>query len=169
MINLRKTLSDAHLALDSEGVSHALIGGFALAVYGYHRTTSDIDLLADGTKKDAIKKIFLSQGYSLRFESSEVLQFSGPGFIDILLANRPLSQEMLKRAQLNVSLNVYVLKAEDIIGLKIQAYKNDPSRELQDKADIQRLLALPDLDMDIIKKYADLFDEWSVIKKLKGS
>lgn len=169
MINLRKTLSDAHVALDSAGISHALIGGFAMAVYGYHRTTSDIDLLADGAKKDDIKKALLSKGYSLRFESPEVLQFSGPGFIDILLANRPLSQDMLKHAQLIASLGVYVLKAEDIIGLKIQAYKNDSSRELQDKADIQKLLLLPHLDMGLIKKYADLFDDWSVIEKLKGS
>lgn len=169
MINLRKILSDAHSALDSEGISHALIGGFAMASYGYHRTTSDIELLADGAKKEAIKKALLSKGYFVRFESPEVLQFSGPGFIDILLANRPLSLEMLKEAQLNASLGVYVLKAEDIIGLKIQAYKNDISRELQDKADIQKLLEVPGLDIHRIKKYADLFNEWSVIEKLKGS
>lgn len=169
MINLRKTLIDAHSALESEGITHALIGGFALAVYGYHRATADIDLLADGTKKDSIKKALLNKGYRVQFESAEILQFTGPGFIDILLANRPLSQEMLKRAQPNSSLGVYVLKAEDIIGLKIQAYKNDSSRELQDKADIQRLLALPNLEIDMIKKYADLFGEWSTIEKLRGS
>ncbi|WP_413612492.1 nucleotidyltransferase domain-containing protein [Bdellovibrio sp. HCB-110] len=169
MINLRKTLTDAHTALATEGIAHALIGGFALAVYGYHRTTSDIDLLADGTQKDLIKRTLSAKGYKIQFESPEVLQFTGPGFIDILLANRPLSQEMLKRAQPNSALGVYVLKAEDIIGLKIQAYKNDASRELQDKADIQKLLALPNLEMDMIKKYADLFGEWSVIEKLRGS
>ena len=32
------------------------------------------------------------------------------------------------------------LLAEDLIGLKIQAYKKDPSREFQDKADILSLL-----------------------------
>ena len=64
-------------------------------------------------------------------------------------------------------MNIYILKAEDIIGLKIQAYKNDGSRELQDKADIQKLLALPNLDLETIKKYADLFGEWSVIEKLQ--
>lgn len=167
MINLRKTLADAHSILEAEGVAHALIGGFALAVYGNHRATADIDFLADGTKKDLIKNAFLSGGYKLQHESVEVLQFTGPGFIDILLANRPLSQEMLKRALLNNSLGVYVLKAEDLIGLKIQAYKNDGSRELQDKADIQKLLTLSGLDEDMIKKYADLFSEWDVIKKLK--
>ncbi len=168
-MNLRKTLTEAQLILEAEGVAHALIGGFALAVYGYHRATADIDLLADGAKKEVIKKSFLAKGYSLLHESAEVLQFTGPGFIDILLANRPLSQEMLKLSEPNSSLGVYVLRAEDLIGLKIQAYKNDPSRELQDKADIQKLLALENLKMEIVKKYADLFGEWSEIEKIRGA
>lgn len=167
MINLRKTLVDAHSVLSQAGVAHALIGGFALAAYGQHRATADIDILAEGSKKEIIKIELIKKGFELKHESSEVLQFSGIGFLDILLANRPLSQEMLKRAGLNQELNVHILKPEDIIGLKIQAYKNDPSRELQDKADIQKLLALPNLDSLLVKKYAELFGEWSVIEKLR--
>lgn len=169
MINLRKTLNDAHSILESQGIAHALIGGFALAVYGQHRATVDIDFLADGTQKESIKTAFIAQGFLLKYESDEVLQFTGSGFVDIILANRPLSQEMLKQARTNQELGVYVVRPEDIIGLKIQAYKNDSSRELQDKADIQRLLQLPDLDLGLVKKYADLFQEWSVIEKLRGA
>ncbi len=168
MINLRKTLGQAHAILDDQGIAHALIGGFALAVYGQHRATIDIDFLADGSKKESIKISFLAHGFTLRHESDEVLQFSGSGFVDIILANRPLSQEMLKQAIRNSELGVYVLRPEDIIGLKIQAYKNDSSRELQDKADIQKLLQLPNVDLQLIKKYADLFQEWNEILKLKG-
>lgn len=169
MINLRKTLFEAHDVLQQAGVAHALIGGFAMAAYGQYRATADIDLLADGTKKEIIKAELVKKGFVLRHESSEVLQFSDVGFLDILLANRPLSQEMLKRSQLNQELNILILKVEDIIGLKIQAYKNDSSRELQDKADIQKLLALPNLDFKTIKKYADLFGEWVIIEKLLES
>lgn len=168
MINLRKTLNDAHSILHKQGIAHALIGGFALAVYGQHRATIDIDFLADGTKKESIKNAFLGNGYLLKYESDEVLQFTGPGFIDILLANRPLSQEMLKQANENAELGVYVVRPEDIIGLKIQAYKNDPSREFQDKADIQKLLQLSGLDLELVKKYSDLFHEWPTIEKLRG-
>ena len=168
MINLRKTLNDAHSVLQQAGIAHALIGGFALAAYGQHRATADIDLLADGTKKEIIKTELIQKGFVLKHETAEVLQFSGLGFLDVILANRPLSQEMLKRAQLNYELNIYILKAEDIIGLKIQSYKNDKSRELQDKADIQKLLVLPGINLEDIKKYADLFGEWPVIEKLQG-
>ncbi|MNL22417.1 hypothetical protein D3C87_1437650 [compost metagenome] len=168
VINLRKTLSEAHLILEQQGIAHALIGGFALASYGQHRATIDIDFLADGSKKDLIKSSLLGKGFVLKHESAEVLQFSGIGFLDIVLANRPLSQEMLKQAVKNAELGVYVLRPEDIVGLKIQAYKNDASRELQDKADIQKLLMLPNIDLVLIKKYADLFQEWSEIEKLRG-
>ncbi len=59
MINLRKTLFDAHQILENANISHALIGGFALAVYGSHRATADIDFLADSSKKEMI---FLTNG-----------------------------------------------------------------------------------------------------------
>ncbi|MGZ3748757.1 MAG: hypothetical protein ACXVCD_15590 [Pseudobdellovibrionaceae bacterium] len=168
VINLRKTLQEAHALLEQQGVTHALIGGFALAVYGQHRATIDVDFLADGVKRELIKSSFLAKGFVLKYESPEVLQFVGPGFVDILLANRPLSQEMLKHAIRNQELGIYVVRPEDIIGLKIQAYKNDSRRELQDKADIQKLLQLPNLDFNLIKKYADLFEEWATIEKLRG-
>ena len=168
MIDLRKTLLDASDTLKKAGVTHALIGGFAMASYGHHRTTIDVDFLADGSKRNEIKNTLLTKGFQLTHETSEVLQFSGPGLLDILLANRPLSQEMLKHAIQNTSLGVYVVRPEDIIGLKIQAYKNDPTRELQDKADIQKLLSLSQIDLQLIKKYADLFNEWAAIEKLCG-
>lgn len=169
MIDLRKTLLDASQALKGAGIAHALIGGFAMASYGYHRTTIDVDFLAEGSQKEKIKNVLSKTGFQLVFESDEVLQFSGPGLLDILLANRPLSLEMLKQARQNTQLGVYVVSAEDIIGLKIQAYKNDPTREFQDKADIQKLLSLPQIDLIQVKKYADLFNEWPTIEKIKGS
>jgi hypothetical protein len=167
VINLRKTLSLSNELLKKSNVDHALIGGFALAVYGQQRATSDIDFLADGSKKEIIKSAFSSAGFNLVFESPEELQFSGIGFVDILLANRPMSLEMIKRSKQNTDLGVYVLQPEDIIGLKIQAYKNDASRERQDKADIQKLLGLPGIDLTLIRKYADLFQEADVIEDLR--
>ena len=118
MINLRKTLSDVHSILNDEGVAHALIGGFALAVYGNHRATVDIDFLAEGSKKDLIKKSLTAKGFILKYESDDVLQFTGVGFVNIILANHPLSREMLNQAIQNKELGLHVLRAEDIIGFR---------------------------------------------------
>ena len=61
-----------------------------------------------------------------------------------------------------------VVKLEDLIALKIQAYVNDSTREYQDKADIQALLKNnPDANYDIIKTYADLFNQWQTIEEIK--
>ena len=166
MIDLRKTLLTASESLRNAGVSHALIGGFAMAIYGHHRATVDVDFLADGAKKELIKATLLKMGFNLKFESSEVLQFDGVGLLDILLANRPVSLEMLKEAKQNSQIGVYVLRPEDIIGLKIQAYKNDSTRMLKDQADIQMLLGSPTIDLKLVKRYADLFSEWPTIEKI---
>ena len=128
-----------------------------------------IAILPTCRSKDKIILSLKSKGFKLVHQTEEVLHFDGVGLLDILLANRPLSQEMLKDAVKESKLGVYVLRAEDIIGLKIQAYKNDASRELQDKADIQNLMrANKNLDINRIKKYAEIFDEWKEILKLKS-
>jgi len=166
-MDLRKTLITASEVLQKNGIAHALIGGFSLAVHGVPRTTQDVDFLADGEKKEQIKRILTHTGFSLRFESNEVLQFGGPGFIDILLANRPLSQKMLTDAILKSDFPVKVLKVEDIIGLKIQAYHNDPKRKLQDLADIKALANKnSNCDLKQIKVYADLFNCWEEISEV---
>lgn len=165
MLTLRKTLELARSLLNDEKIQFALIGGFALGAHGIVRATRDIDLLVDGTQKDRVKKAFIAQGFNVIYESTEVLQLSGPGFVDIIFANRPLSIEMIRESHLELA-GVPVVSVESLVGLKIQAFKNDPSRTLQDKADIQALLKLPGINLTQVKKYADLFDVWSEIEEL---
>lgn len=167
-MEIQDTLTLAKSSLEKEGIKFALIGGFALAAHGVVRATQDIDLLVDGGQKDLAKDLLSTAGFKLVFENSEVLHFSGQGQLDILLANRESTLDMLKRAQSINNFPVPVVSAEDLIGLKIQAYKNNPDREFQDKADIQSLLKqVTNLDFSLIKKYADMFDEWDFISELR--
>lgn len=169
MLGLRKTLTTVCDIFTKNGIKHALIGGFALAAHGINRATVDIDFLAEGTRQGDITRLLTSEGYILKHSSADVLQFAGEGFVDVLLANRPLSRQMLDRAVLEKNLSVYVLTPEDLIGLKIQAYVNDAAREHQDKADIQNLISkFPHLNWVLVKQYADLFNQWSEIERLKG-
>jgi hypothetical protein len=168
MLQLRKTLETARTLLSDSQIDFALIGGFALAAHGIHRATKDIDLLVDGNKKDLVKKIFVDFGFKIIYESQEVIQFEGPGYLDMVFANRPLSLQMLKQSKNGLRLaSVPVVSRESLIGLKIQAYKNDPNRMLRDKADIQELLKQDNLDMNRVKEFADLFDAWNEIMELK--
>ena len=169
MTGIQDTLTKASVALSASKISYALIGGFALAAHGVVRATVDIDMLVDGHKKDQAKKVLEDAGFQTVHESNEVLQLSGLGQLDLLFANRQPTQKMLQRAQTIQDFPAPVVSAEDIIGLKIQAYKNDLKREFQDKADIQALLEKnKGLDFKLIKTYADLFNEWDFIQELRS-
>jgi len=168
-MNLKATLKLAHSILDLHNIDHALIGGLALACYGSTRATVDVDLLIHEEYKERIKDLFSENGFNLVNETLEVLQFAGIGYVDVLLARRPISQKMLFNANTEGPEGIHYLKTEDLIGLKIQAYVNDPSRELQDKADIQFLMeAVEDLDWEKIKSYADLFNQWEALNEIKS-
>ncbi len=168
-MSLKDTLSKATDTLKKESISHALIGGFALAAYGVARATQDIDLLVDGSDKQKVKEIMIVAGFKVVHESNEVLQLSGIGQLDILYANREASLKMLSHSKVLNQFPVSVVSLEDLIALKIQAYVNDPKREFQDKADILALLQNnPDADYGIIKAYADMFGQWSAVEDIKN-
>jgi hypothetical protein len=135
-MKIQDTLNLAASSLKSENIQ------FALAAHGVVRATQDIDLLVDGRKKDLAKKLLIKVGFKIVFENSEVLHLSGNGQLYALLANRDSTLNMLVRAKLINDFPVPVVSAEDLIGLKIQAYKNNADREFQDKADIQSLLKI---------------------------
>ncbi len=168
MIQLRKTLEIAQNLLQRSKIDFALIGGFALGAHGIHRATKDIDLLVDGSQKEKVRELFTSKGFRVFNESKEVLQLDGIGYVDIVFANRPLSLEIIQKANFDKLrlAGVPVVSREAIIGLKIQAFKNDPQRVLQDKADIKLLLNQSGVNLVEVKKYADLFDAWSEIEEL---
>ena len=166
-MGLKDTLTAAVDALKKESIPHALIGGFALAAYGVARATQDIDLLVDGSDHQKVKQVMLNAGFKLVHESAEVLQLSGIGQLDILYANRDLSLKMLANSKRFNQFPLPIVAIEDLIGLKIQAYVNDPKREYQDKADILALLQNnTEVNYDIIKKYADIFKQWPAIEEL---
>lgn len=169
MSSIKNTLTRAHQALADAGIDHALIGGLALGGLGVHRATLDVDFLVSGADRMRTIETLVSHGFALDSETAETLHFSGYGPLDILLANRPASRGMLDRAMVLPTLGIKCLRAEDIIGLKIQAYVNNPRRELQDKADIAALIGKHrDMDWDRIKAYADLFAEWPALARLRN-
>lgn len=167
MLKLRQTLELANKILTDAQIDFALIGGFALGAHGINRATMDIDMLVDGTHQAQVKQLFLDKKFVIRHETNELLQLGGPGLIDIIFAHRPLSMEMLRESKSGPNFQgVSVVSREGIIGLKIQAFKNDPRRTLQDKADIQMLLRQNGINLKKVKAYADLFSAWSEIEEL---
>jgi hypothetical protein len=151
-------------------IPHALIGGMALSEYGYGRGTQDVDWLIPEESVVKLLPHFLSKGFSLFHQSDDVIQLTGLAEIDFLIARRPISKAMLDHAHYSSHLKLKVVLPEDLIGLKIQAYTNAPSRKSKDLSDIQELIERqPKLDWDKIKLYADHFNEWPTLQSLKNT
>ncbi len=167
-MTLRETLNLVHAALQNAAVDHALIGGMALSLWGLNRATGDVDFMVDAAHREITEAALRNLGFTVFASTQEVLQLQGAGKVDILFAQRPISRKMLADAKILPNMGLKYLLAEDLIGLKIQAYKNDRRRELQDKADIQNLMRKnPGLDYNRIKQYADIFEEWETLQQLR--
>jgi len=69
-VELQKEIVRVCKALNSEGVKYVVVGGCAVILHGYYRTTHDIDLLVDSSienirrLKEAFQKIFKSEELS---------------------------------------------------------------------------------------------------------
>lgn len=168
-MDLKVILSTLKQSFDDENIEYALIGGLAVGGLGYQRFTNDIDLMVHEDDQEKVKTVLKSKGYSVFSENAEFIQFQGPCPIDIQIARRPISKKMLAEAQVLPSIKIKCLRAEDIIGLKIQAYTNNSKREFKEKADIQALVEKlgQQLDWARIKEYADLFAKWPEIEAIR--
>lgn len=164
-MDLRSVLLEIHAALDDAEIGHALIGGLALAAHGAGRATVDLDFLADGARANDVDRVLRAHGYDCLHRSEHAANYASRdpvrGRVDFLLARREEGRHMLARARAHgvLGTELRVVEAEDLIGLKVQALANDPSRRLLDLGDVQRLLrAVPALDLERVRAYFRLFD-----------
>jgi hypothetical protein len=167
--------------LDSAGVRYALIGGLAMAFRGAQRATFDMDFILLLEDLKAAHAALESLGYRREFHSENVSQYGSAdavlGRIDILHAFRGPTLGMLDRAERirwDDDTTLPVVHLEDLVGLKIQASVNDPSRYHRDWSDIHMLVRGAGLtgaavDWELIEDYLAIFGLESKIQELKQS
>jgi len=178
-MDFKSVLSMLLKNFEKNNIHYALMGGFAFGLWGVGRATVDIDLLVSREDMEMTDRIMLEAGYDCKYHSENVSQYVSPltifGEVDFLHAFRDASLEMLGRAEekeiFGGLLKIKVLKPEDLIGLKLQAIKNDAERMENDMADIKALVSAhgETLDWSMIERYFQLFDmEEEYVKLLKG-
>ena len=158
--------------LDEKGFRYAVIGAVALAAYGLPRTTVDLDLVVESSAQDDLIQFLESLGYQTLHRSSGYSNHRHPdpawGSIDFVYIGAETSDELFAAARLSEGprgLPMLIPKPEHLAALKVVAMKNDPSRVLQDMADIRFLINLPGVDRREIRSYferhgmKDRFDE----------
>ena len=131
---------------------------------------SDIDLLVDGTRRETVLELMKGAGFTLAAATEEVLHFNGEVPVDMLLARREPTQQMLADATADPATGTMLLRVEDIIGLKIQAFSNNPARKWHDQADIAALMqSNPSLDWSRVQRYAAMFNAQELLEEIRRS
>lgn len=173
-----RTVTEKLLAyFNEQQIQYALIGGYAVGLWGVARGTVDMDFLVRRDDLEKLDQIMAALGYELLYRSENVSQYTASqalfGEIDFLHAFRAPTLRMLERAGektiFSEALSVRVLQPEDLIGLKIQAIANNEHREPTDMYDIEELMRLhgDSLDWQLIEEYCGIFDRQDLFIKLK--
>lgn len=163
-------------SFQKEKINFAVIGGFALQAVGMtSRVTQDIDMLVLVDDKEKVKKLMISQGFELKHESKDVMNFFGIvpilGRVDFIIAHRKYARDMLKKAVekdiLEGKFKVKVITIEDQIGFKVQSSTSDKERLERDMLDIKWLIkSYPDLDLSLVREYFGLFNREGELDKI---
>ena len=137
--------------LDEGGFPYALVGGLGLHAYGNSRATFDLDLVTRSEAQEPLVGALEELGYETVHRSAGYSNHSHSdpewGDIDVVYVDAATARQLFPACARTLKLGdreVPVPSAEHLIAMKVQALRNDPSRELQDLADIQYLLGLPD-------------------------
>ncbi len=175
-MDFKTVLKKLLTAFDEQGIRYALMGGFAIGLWGGFRSTVDLDFLVMKDDMVRVHNIMTGFGYELRYHSENVSQYTSPlkvfGEVDFIHAFRQASLQMLQRAEVKEvfgrQMKVKTLIPEDIIGLKLQAIANNPERERLDMADIEMLIGLHRgrLDDELLKSYFSLFNMQKVYERM---
>lgn len=177
-MNFKLVTEKLTAAFEQNKVQYALIGGYAVSLWGIPRATVDLDFLVRRDDIVTVRQIAESLGYHCIHASANVTQFDAEdrelGEIDFLHAFRPASVAMLERAQLKTVFDgqhpIPVILPEDLIGLKVQAISNKPSRRAIDQADIEGLIQMygDQLDWQRVADYFALFEMTELYHELKA-
>jgi len=148
--------------LDGRGFSCAIVGALGLHAYGHDRATFDLDLATESAAQQPLvsfleelgyETIHVSPGYSNHAHAD-----ADWGSVDIVYMDAETAARLFPRCQRSLELGervVPVPRAEHLAAMKVQAMRNDPSRLLQDLADVRFLLEHAGTDRDEIRGYFD--------------
>lgn len=157
-------------AAKREGLRFLVIGGFAVNFHGFSRTTGDIDLAVERTKRESWKTFMERLGYRITEENEFFLQFEsrtlGSWPVDLMLANQKTfdglwadskEQSVGKSFMRSVSL-------DHLLALKLHVLKQAKLHRFQkDFLDVVSLISVNKLDIES-DRYRQLFERYGSLK-----
>jgi hypothetical protein len=175
-VDFGKVLAVLASFFEREGFRYAAIGAFGLHAYGLSRATLDLDFATEAEAQPALVAFLESLGYETLHRSegysNHVHPLADLGRVDFVYVDVDTSRRLLGGGGRTLRLGgheVPVPRPEHLAAMKIHAMRNDPSRTLQEMADVQFLLRLPGIDEEEIRRYferAGLLERYREIKRL---
>ncbi len=170
MNDIGVALRDITTVMEKFGISYAVIGGYAVGIYGIPRLTFDLEFTIDISRErlvelfDAVE----NEGYTVAesYRSGWIDEVGGMPLVkfrcyiqgqgvdvDVFIAEKPFQRELLKRKQRveTPDGDTWLASPEDILLLKLLAHR---PRDLSDIGDI--LFTQGELDWVYLRRWADL-------------
>ena len=151
-----------------------VINKFTLAAHGAGRLTHDLDIVTErGAQGDLVayleslgyETLHVSAGYSNHAHADPSM-----GRIDVVYVEGETARTLFAEAgeeEMLPGLRVQVPRAEHLIAMKVLAATNDPTRRLQEMADVVALMRACGIDPIAVREYfarSDLLDAWEEIR-----
>ena len=143
-------LKDLIRSLNRHGADYLLIGGYALFAHGYHRATTDIDVLVPGTReagrkvKEALMVLPDRAARELDpawFEEDENIRVADAFVVDIKLSACGETYETLKRYAETVDLDGLPVRTINLEGL-LRTKRTMREKDIADRIVLERALDL---------------------------
>lgn len=147
------TLEDLKIlikSLNDQGVDYLLIGGYALFVHGYHRATTDIDVLVPATLEagqKVRKALMVLPDQSAKdieptwFEEGENIRVADAFVVDIMLNACGETYETLKQYAETIDMDGLPVRTINLEGM-LRTKQTMRDKDVADRNVIERALAV---------------------------
>lgn len=146
--------------LDAGDYRWALIGGLAMAAYGWPRTTLDLDLVVEAAAQDDAVEGLERLGYRTLYRSAGYSNHAHPaqerGSVDLVYVRGDTARELFGNCRIVPGpgeRGVRVPSPEHLAAMKVLAMKNDPARTFQELGDIRHLLTAAGANRQEVRAY----------------
>jgi nucleotidyltransferase AbiEii toxin of type IV toxin-antitoxin system len=149
----------------------ALAGGMAINAYGSARMTYDMDLAVEGVARTQLVGAVARLGFEVLRDSTAFTNFLHPdpelGRLDMIWLDAVTSRVLFANVVTRTGVDgrpLLVVGPHQMIAMKLHAISNQPTRVFRDGADLQALVALPEVEENdaraIFARYnlAELYD-----------
>ena len=137
-----------------------MAGALGLHAFGHSRATFDLDLVTVFPAQAPLVSLLEGLGYRTLHVSDGYSNHQHPdadwGGVDVIYVDEATAGRLFPGCTRRLRLggrDAPVPRAEHLVAMKVQAMRNDPTRLVQDLADVQQLMRLPGTDRAEVRGY----------------